>query len=81
METFREFLWLCRHSKAIISPFLERGYKVVKTFIHVRYNLKICIYMPDLDFQKHCQLWINVLLVIKYSNIQVKIYFKKISVS
>lgn len=31
--------------------------------------------MPDLDFQKHCQLWINVLLVIKYSNIQVKIYF------
>lgn len=31
--------------------------------------------MPDLDFQKHCQLWINVLLVIKYSNIQVKICF------
>ena len=44
METFREFLWLRRHSKGIISPFLERGYKVVKTFIHVRYNLKICIY-------------------------------------
>lgn len=51
--------------KLSIRPLKQYGEILAILITYISSNLKICIYMTDLDFQKHCQIWINVSLVIK----------------
>lgn len=67
--------------KLSIRPLKQYGEILAILITYISSNLKICIYMTDLDFQKHCQIWINVLLVIKQnSKILIKISMLCVSI-